>query len=113
MVTANCLIELPGNTGNERRGNEHGSQNQGDRNDRPGYLLHRHDGRIVRGHALFNVMFNGFHYDDGVVHHQSDGQHQAEQGKCIDENPSKGKTMNVPISETGTASSGISVARQP
>ncbi len=29
------------------------------------------------------------------------------------ENPSKGKTMKVPISETGTASSGISVALQP
>ncbi len=29
------------------------------------------------------------------------------------ENPSSGKTAKVPISETGTASSGISVARQP
>ena len=29
------------------------------------------------------------------------------------ENPNKGKNMNVPTSETGTASSGISVARQP
>ena len=29
------------------------------------------------------------------------------------EKPSSGKTANVPTSETGTASSGISVARQP
>ena len=29
------------------------------------------------------------------------------------ENPNKGKTMNVPTSDTGTASSGIRVARQP
>ena len=29
------------------------------------------------------------------------------------EKPSMGKTMKVPISETGTASSGISVALQP
>jgi hypothetical protein len=29
------------------------------------------------------------------------------------ENPNKGKSTNVPRSETGTASSGISVARQP
>ena len=29
------------------------------------------------------------------------------------ENPNAGKNMNVPINETGTASKGISVARQP
>ena len=29
------------------------------------------------------------------------------------EKPNSGKKTNVPISETGTASSGISVARQP
>ena len=29
------------------------------------------------------------------------------------ENPSSGKTMNVPTRDTGTASSGISVARKP
>ena len=29
------------------------------------------------------------------------------------EKPSSGKTTNVPISDTGTASSGIRVARQP
>jgi hypothetical protein len=30
----------------------------------------------------------------------------------FNENPRAGKTMNVPISETGTATTGISVARQ-
>ena len=29
------------------------------------------------------------------------------------ENPRIGKTMNAPISDTGTASNGIKVARQP
>jgi len=58
------------------------------------------------------VALDGFNDDNRVVHHQADGQHQAKSDKVFIEKPSSGKIMKVPTSETGTANSGIKVARQ-
>ena len=35
-------------------------------------------------HAFFDVPLHGLHHDDGVVHHQSDRQHQSEQRERVD-----------------------------
>ena len=35
-------------------------------------------------HALFDVAFHAFDHDDGVVHHQTDRQHQTKERKRVD-----------------------------
>ena len=50
----------------------------------PGELLHRFSSRVLGIQALFDVALHTFHDDDGVVHHQADGQHQPEHRKRID-----------------------------
>ena len=73
------LIEPPGDTGDENRGHEHRRQYQGYTNHRPTQLLHRLASRFLRGQAFFDVVLYAFDYDDGVVHHQADCQHQSKQ----------------------------------
>ncbi len=34
--------------------------------------------------AVFDVVHDRFHHDDGIVHHDTDGQHHAQQRKRID-----------------------------
>ena len=51
--------------------------------------------------------------DDRVVDEQADGEHQAEQGQRVDREAERRRASpNVPSSTTGTAMTGISVARQ-
>ena len=38
----------------------------------------------LRRQPFFDVVLHGLHHDDGVVHHQADGQHQAEQRERVD-----------------------------
>jgi len=60
------------------------------------------------GHDAFHV----FDYDDRVVHHDPDREHQAEQREQVDEKPSTCIPKKAPITETGTATTGMRVARQ-
>ena len=64
-------------------------------------------------HPLLDVMLHGLDHHDGVVHHQADGQHQAEERQRVDGKAQQREDGERPTSETGTASSGISAARQP
>ena len=58
-------------------------------------------------------MLDRLHYDDGIVHHDADGQHQAEQRQVIEtEKPRRPSLAKVPMMATGTATSGIRAARQ-
>ena len=52
-------------------------------------------------------------HDDRIVDDQADGQHQPEHRQRVDGKAEQRKKAKVPTSDTGTASSGISVARQP
>jgi hypothetical protein len=56
---------------------------------------------------------DGLDHNDGVVDHQPMASTKPNSDRVLIEKPSRGKTMKVPISETGTASSGMRVARQP
>jgi len=58
-------------------------------------------------------LLNRFHHNDGVVHNQADSKYQANSESVLMEKPSTGNMAKVPISETGTASRGIKVARHP
>ena len=77
------LIELARDAGDEGGGNEHRAQHESDRNHRPADLVHRLVGRLHRGQAFRKMAFDVLHNDDRVVHHDADGQHQAEQGQVV------------------------------
>ena len=69
--------------------------------------------RVFGSHALFDVPLHRLHHDDGIVHHQADRQHQSEQRQRVDGESEHREEHERPTSDTGTASNGISVARQP
>jgi len=58
------------------------------------------------------LVLDGLDDDDRVVDDEPDREDQPEERERVDREPRSGKTANVPISETGTATSGMSVARQ-
>ena len=60
----------------------------------------------------FDVVLHGLDDDDGVVHDDADGQHQAEQRQVVQQKPMAAMTAKVPTMATGTAISGISAERQ-
>ncbi len=47
--------------------------------------------RLAGGQALLDVVLDGLHHDDGVVDHEADGEHEAEQGEGIDGEAEQGK----------------------
>ncbi len=58
---------------------EHRAQHQRDGDDRAGDFPHRLLGRVARGKSGLDVALDVLHHHDGVVDHDADGQHQAEQ----------------------------------
>jgi hypothetical protein len=48
-------------------------------------------GGLLGRHALFDFDLDRLHHHDGIVHHDPDGQHQAQQGKDIDGKSDHGK----------------------
>ena len=52
--------------------------------DRAGQLARRLDRGRNWFHAIFEMAIDVLHHDDGVVHHQPDGQHQRQQGQQVD-----------------------------
>ncbi len=78
------LVELPSEAGNECGRDEHRAQHQRRGDDRPGHFLHGLTGRFLRRLAEADVALDVFHHDDGVVHHDADGQHQAEQRQRVE-----------------------------
>src|SRR6202012_2809597 len=78
--------KLPGDARQERGGHEHGAQRQCDRNQRTADLVHGDVSGFGRRHAAFQVAFDVFDHDDGVVDHDADRQHQTEQRQVIQGN---------------------------
>ena len=106
-------VELTGEPAEEGHRHEYRNQYQGDRNHRACDFAHRSLGGLARVEfaALHDLGYR-LHHHDGIVHYQSDGEHQGESVRVLMENPSARKALKVPISDTGTASIGMSVARQ-
>ena len=61
------LIETIGNARDECSGNEDSRQNQGDAYNRAGDLRHGFKSGFLWRKAVFDVSFDGFDHDDGVV----------------------------------------------
>ncbi len=75
--------ELPHDATDERARHKHRAEHQADGDDRARHLLHRFDCRVARRQSVFNMMLDGFDHDDGIVDHDADRQHQAEQRQVI------------------------------
>ena len=76
--------ELPGDARHEGGGQKNRGEHQGDADNRPGQLLHGLDGRLAGMEAFLDVNRGVLDNDDGVVHHDADGQNEGEQGHQID-----------------------------
>ena len=76
-------VELPGNPRDEGRRYEDRAQHERDRDQRRAHLVHALVRRIARGEALRNVALDVFNHDDGVVHHDADGEHETEQRQIV------------------------------
>ena len=87
MVSGELLIELPRNSGNEGRGDEHCGQNERDRNYRSRNLLHRLDGGVVRRQPKLDVVFHSLHHHNRVVNDQSNRKDEPEKRQRIDREP--------------------------
>ena len=64
-----------------------------------------------RAHALFQIARHVLDHYDRVVHHEARGHRQRHQREIVDAVAEQIHRAKVPISETGTATPGISVAR--
>ena len=85
------LVELAGNAAHGGHRHEHGDQRQRGRNDRTGYLAHGLDGGLPRGHALLHLLRHGLYHDNGIVHDDTDGQYQTQQGQGVYRETQQGK----------------------
>ena len=78
------LVELSGQATDEGRGHEYRAQHQGGGDDRAGHFAHGALGGFHRVQAQADVTFDVLHHHDGVVHHDADGQYQAEQRQRVE-----------------------------
>ena len=69
--------------------------------------------RVLGSHAFLDVALDALDDHDGVVHHETNGQHKTKQRKGVDGKTKQREKDKGAHSETGTANSGIKVARQP
>ena len=70
-------------------------------------------GRRSRGRRPWrDVALDVLDHDDGVVDHDADGQHQAEQRQVVEREAERRHDAKVPISDTGMATIGMIAARQ-
>ena len=77
-------VELPRYAGNEGGRYEHRRQHQRDRDQRRAHFVHAFDRGVVWRESRLNVALDVFDDDDGVVDHNADGQHQAEQRQIVE-----------------------------
>ena len=69
----------------EGHGDEHRTQHDGNADQRTADLLHALLGGFTRTQAFFSHQtFDVFHHHNGVVHQQTDSQHQTEHGEGVD-----------------------------
>ena len=78
------LVHAPGDARYEGRRDEDGGQDQRDPHDGSRHFLHRLEGGVARRQPLLDVMLDRLDDDDGVVDHEADGQHEAEERQRVD-----------------------------
>jgi len=79
------LVESAGDPAHEGDGHENRNEHQGDGHHRPGHFGHGRLGGLARRQlVVVDLVLHRLHHHDGVVHHDADGKHQAEQGQRVD-----------------------------
>ncbi len=76
-------VELAGHTAHERHGHEHRAEDQADGHNRPGHFLHREARGLDGFLAVLEMVLHGLDHHDGVIHHDADGEHEAEHGEHV------------------------------
>ena len=77
------LIERAGHASHESHGHEHRAKHQADGHHWAGNFFHRLTRGFLGRFAVLDVMLHGLHHDDRIIHHDADGQHQAEHGEHV------------------------------
>ena len=77
-------IEFALQAGQECRRDEDRGKNRCDRDDRRGHLIHRLASRFFRRFTKPDMSFDVLDDHDGIVDHDADRQHQAEQGQGVE-----------------------------
>ena len=78
------LVELPGQAADERSRNEHRAEHQRGGNDGAGHFAHGLACGIEWVQPFLDVSLHVLDDDDGVIHHDPDGEHEAEERQRID-----------------------------
>jgi hypothetical protein len=71
-------VQLADDAAHERDGHKHGAQHEPDRDDGPADLFHSFFGCLQRTEAVLYVVLDGFNYDNGIVHDNTDSKHHGE-----------------------------------
>ena len=86
------LVKLAHNARNEAHRHKHRRQNQGDGDNRGRDVLHGLGGRVAGRNILrIEVVLHGLNHHNGVVDHNADGQHEAEQRERINRESQRDK----------------------
>jgi hypothetical protein len=113
MVTGELLEELPGDAAEECVGTNTAHKHQRNRDQRAADFLHGLQRGVAPAQATREMPLDIFDHHDGVVDHDADREHEAEQREIVDREPSAAITAKVPTSDTGMAMIGMIAGRQP
>ncbi len=78
------LVELAGEAADEGQRHEHRDQHERDGDDRSRHLVHGLIARLDRREASLDIALDVLDHDDGVVHHDADGENEPEQRQRVD-----------------------------
>src|SRR5690554_950981 len=79
------LIENPRRTGNKSNRNKYSTHHQGNGNNSPGNLIHGSiSSRQGTLSSFFHFGVHCFHHHNGIIHHNTNRQHESKQGQQID-----------------------------
>ena len=78
------MIHRASDAGNKDSRDEHRRQDERNGDNRTRHLGHGLEGGILRTQPLLDVRLDGLDHNDGIIHHQTDGQHHAEKRQGID-----------------------------
>src|SRR3954454_18286444 len=103
--------QAPDDVAHEKERYQHRNEREGERDDGEADLLRALERGLQRRLAGLDIACDVLDDDDGVVDHEAGGDHQRHQRKVIDRETGEYMTPNVPMSESGTATLGMIVAR--
>ena len=76
--------KLAGNSGHERGRDKDRAKHERDGDQRAADFGHRFARRVARTEPVFDVVLDGFHHHDGVIDHDADREHEAEERDVVD-----------------------------